>query len=84
MLKTKAGLPNTCSNCGKQVVEWYAPSIDMARSGNGLCEKCAFPEPPAQPARKTRTTRRKPTAAKPVAKQTGKEKQAEPAGPSDN
>lgn len=42
MIETKAGLPNTCSECGTpQAGTWYAASVDMARSGQGLCATCA-------------------------------------------
>lgn len=37
---TSVGLPNTCSRCGALVdVEtgWYAPNVDAARAGGGVC-----------------------------------------------
>ena len=44
MVKTTAGLPNTCSKCGKKPGEaWFAPHEDAARSGQGLCTECATP-----------------------------------------
>jgi len=58
-IKTKAGLPNTCSKCGAPIMgEWYAESIDHARSGLGLCAKCAGKSEQAQkPRRKRKSTR---------------------------
>ena len=45
MKETKRGLPNTCSNCGKNPGDsWYAEHEDAARSGQGLCKDCAFPK----------------------------------------
>ena len=45
MQETKAGLPNTCSQCGANPgATWYARHNDAARSGQGLCKSCAFPE----------------------------------------
>ncbi|MBN1430451.1 MAG: hypothetical protein JXB07_18925 [Anaerolineae bacterium] len=44
MTKTTRGLPNTCSQCGTPVKKedwWFANNEDEARSGQGLCEKCA-------------------------------------------
>jgi len=40
-VKPSVGLPNTCSGCGKDPGPfWYAANKDMARSGQGLCDKC--------------------------------------------
>lgn len=55
-MKTTRGLPNTCSQCGTPVKKedgWFAKNEDEARSGQGLCEKCArkstrTPEPSIQ------------------------------------
>jgi DNA-directed RNA polymerase alpha subunit len=40
-IKTSAGLPNTCSVSGRLVTEgyWYAPNVDQARAGQGVCEE---------------------------------------------
>lgn len=44
-IETTAGLPNTCSNCGKPAGKrWYAENVDQARSGLGLCADCAGEE----------------------------------------
>lgn len=41
MIKTKRGLPNTCSICEKPCTEfWYAENTDAARAGGGLCADC--------------------------------------------
>jgi ribosome-binding protein aMBF1 (putative translation factor) len=43
--ETDAGLPNTCSVCGKDPgATWYARNRDEARSGLGVCKDCAFPK----------------------------------------
>lgn len=40
LIKTKIGLPNTCSVCGEtQSGEWYATNEDAAFSGQGVCHK---------------------------------------------
>jgi hypothetical protein len=42
--ETDVGLPNTCCICGKPPGKtWYARNRDEARSGLGVCKKCAFP-----------------------------------------
>lgn len=47
MIETKAGLPNTCWQCGSEPGEtWYAANEDAARSGKGKCGNCAFPKAP--------------------------------------
>ena len=52
LIETEAGLPNTCSKCGKPVEgKWFAESVDHARAGLGLCAECANPKP----AKKTAT-----------------------------
>lgn len=42
MTPTRAGLPNSCSECGQPVQEkhWMAEHIDAARSGAGVCVRC--------------------------------------------
>ena len=43
MQKTVAGLPNSCSVCGKALTRedgWYAEHDDAARSGVGICADC--------------------------------------------
>jgi predicted flap endonuclease-1-like 5' DNA nuclease len=42
MIKTVRGLPNTCSNCSREITEgfWYAEHEDGARSGQGRCSDC--------------------------------------------
>ena len=54
LIETRAGLPNTCSQCGKEPGDsWFATSDDAARSGAGVCSSCAGrkqelpPRPPA-------------------------------------
>jgi hypothetical protein len=40
---TKAGLPNSCSNCGRPVDPsegWYAEHDDGAKAGDALCGTC--------------------------------------------
>jgi hypothetical protein len=40
--ETRAGLPNTCSECGKDVgPSWFAPNDDAAAAGGGVCTECA-------------------------------------------
>jgi hypothetical protein len=42
MVKTKAGLPNTCSVCAeKQTTHWYAKNDEIASSGGGMCGQCS-------------------------------------------
>ena len=54
---TEVGIPNTCSKCSEmQHVAWYAKNKDEARSGLGLCSKCAGIKP--------KTTRRKRTTSR--------------------
>jgi hypothetical protein len=44
-IETAAGLPNTCSQCGERPgSRWYAENVDQARSGLGLCARCAGQE----------------------------------------
>lgn len=46
MINTIAGLPNSCSRCGKKCTAelgWYAENIDAARAGGGICSDCAMP-----------------------------------------
>lgn len=46
MIETKQGLPNTCWNCGEDPgATWFALHEDAAKSGQGRCKACAFPEP---------------------------------------
>lgn len=41
MIETTRGLPNTCWICGEPAGEtWWADSVDAARSGQGVCERC--------------------------------------------
>lgn len=50
MIKTTAGLPNTCWQCGAGDLEhWYAPNIDRAVNGGGICESCYAPKPEPEP-----------------------------------
>jgi hypothetical protein len=40
--ETRAGLPNTCSKCGKEVgASWFAANDESALAGAGLCANCA-------------------------------------------
>jgi hypothetical protein len=56
MIKTRAGLPNTCSQCGTPCVEeWYAIHVDAALAGAGLCAMCAGVEPVSLAAREAAT-----------------------------
>lgn len=72
MKKTSAGIPNTCTMCGKpQAAAWYAKNEDEAIAGIGYCEQCnpakeaaaegkpeaAAPEAAEKP--KTKRTRRR-------------------------
>ena len=48
MQKTVAGLPNSCSVCGKPLTRedgWYAEHDDAARSGGGMCANCIVLRP---------------------------------------
>lgn len=41
MIKTQAGLPNTCHDCGApQTATWFASSVDAAIAGGGICAPC--------------------------------------------
>ncbi len=41
MIETHAGLPNTCHDCGEPQTEtWFAPSVDAAIAGGGICAPC--------------------------------------------
>lgn len=41
MIETKAGLPNTCHDCGApQTDTWFAASVDAAIAGGGICAAC--------------------------------------------
>ncbi len=41
MIETHAGLPNTCHDCGvPQTETWFAPSVDAAIAGGGICAPC--------------------------------------------
>lgn len=45
LIKTNAGLPNTCSVCGGDPgATWWAPNDDQARAGQGKCDACANPK----------------------------------------
>jgi hypothetical protein len=53
VIETIKGLPNTCSNCGNDAgATWFAPNVDVALSGGGLCDSCANP-PKEKPQPKT-------------------------------
>jgi len=43
MIETRAGLPNSCSVCGRMMPgpTWWARDVDAARSGLGMCEDAA-------------------------------------------
>lgn len=50
MRETTAGLPNTCSRCGRDPgPSWYAASEDAALAGQGVCADCHAPSPSAAP-----------------------------------
>lgn len=50
MIQTSAGLPNSCSQCGKRIVNgmWWAEHVDAARTGSGVCDDCHAPKSPPQ------------------------------------
>lgn len=42
LYQTKTGLPNTCWSCGEHPgSHWFVAHEDAARSGAGLCGRCA-------------------------------------------
>lgn len=67
MIRTHAGLPNSCSQCGKPISAemWWATSDDAARAGAGVCDACQAPPVPTPP-----TARPEPRIDNPVSKQT--------------
>lgn len=44
MIETRAGLPNSCTVCGRMMPgpTWWAAHVDAARSGLGMCEEAAL------------------------------------------
>lgn len=46
LIETRAGLPNTCTECGTLIADtWHAPTLDAARAGQGRCADCAGVKP---------------------------------------